>query len=66
MGATLHGRGAFPVLLGALRRAGKAPPKPEGSSENSYQDQQAEQAHNALFLSERQVIESSLLESLAV
>jgi hypothetical protein len=66
MGATLHRRRASPVLLGTPNRTGKAPPKPEGSSENSYQDQQAEQAHNALFLSERQVIESSLLESLAV
>jgi hypothetical protein len=66
MGSTLHGRGAFPVLLGALRWAGKAPPEPEGGGDNGYPEQQAKQAHNALFLSERQMIEGSLLESLAV
>jgi hypothetical protein len=56
MGATHHGRGALPVLPGAPGRAGKAPPEPEGRGDNGYPEQQAEQAHNALFMLEMQVI----------
>ena len=56
MGTTHHGRGALPVVPGTPRGAGEAPPEPEGGDDNGYPEQQAEQAHNALFLSERQVV----------
>src|SRR3990167_3050523 len=56
MGATNHGRGALPVLPRTPGGAGKAPPEPEGCGDNGYPEQQAEQAHNALFLLEMQVV----------